>query len=307
MTMREQKGCPGSGKLPGRLLPVLLLALLGTALAQTCPLGGASAIADLAQVVRLLEPALPRSLTTQQVELPTGHPDFAELVYLRERRVIARGAQVDPMSLEVWQAALDHIASWYGLRSQPTGVEDPEDATQRGADLGALLRRVERALRPAALVAYREDDRERIEFLGLVWNWSAYPRLVVRRPGPDPIPEGRWAEAARRLGNCVYDVSNYLAASAPVARDLFLAENRARMYLVGSEPDLPGAWPYEVPQGAEIDVFAFTHPMVAGLDAYSAVFVGDGAPVLTMARHFPSVRSNLSLLGLTRIMQTPPR
>lgn len=286
---------------------MLVLTLTGMALAQACPLGGSSPIADLAQVVRLLEPALPRSLTVQQVELPTEHPDFADLVYLRERRVIPRGAQLEPMGKEVWQAALDHIAGWYGLRAQEAGGEDPEDAAQRGADLSALLGRVERALRPAALVAYREDDRERIDFLGLVWNWSAYPRLVVRRPGPEPIQDGRWAEAARRLGTCAYDVSNYLAASAPVARDLFLAENRARMYLVGSEPDLPGAWPYEVPQGAEIEVFAFTHPMVANLDAYSAVFVGDGNPVLTLARHFPSIRSNLSLLGLTRIMQTPPR
>ena len=139
----------------------------------------------------------------------------------------------------------------------------------------------------------------------MVWNWSAYPRLVVWRVADDEPLAASLGAAARSLDTCAYEVRQYVAASAPVARDLFLAENRARMYLVGSEPDLPGAWPWEVPAGEEIDVFGFTHPLVAGLDAYAAVFVGDPAPVLTFARLLPRGRTNLAPIALPRLLATP--
>jgi hypothetical protein len=238
-----------------------------------------------------------------RLELPDGHPHAEDLRYLRERRVIARGAEVDPMAPEVWQAALDVIAGWYGVAPPVAG--DPTDPARVGADLEALVARVAPALRPAALVAWTPEDAGRIAFLGLVWNWSAYPRLIVARPSADPW-DGALRSAAARVATCAYDVTAYVGAVAPVAVDLFLAENRARMYLVGSEPDLPGAWPHEVPMGEELDVFAFTHPLVAELDAFSAVFVGDPAPVLTFVRLWPRVRTNLSPVGMGRILQTPP-
>ena len=257
----------------------------------------------LAHVVRTLEPALPRSVVVGRLELSDGHPFAEDLRYLRERRVIARGAEVDPMRPEVWQAALDVVAGWYGVAAPMAG--DPVDPERVDADLDALVDRIAPALRPAALVAWAPEDAGRIAFLGLVWNWSAYPRLVVTRPTNEAW-DGALRSAAARLATCAYDVSAYVAAVAPVAVDLFLAENRARMYLVGSEPDLPGAWPHEVPMGEEVDVFAFTHPLVAELDAFSAVFVGDPAPVLTFVRLLPRVRTNLSPVGMGRILQTPP-
>ncbi len=257
----------------------------------------------LAHVVRTLEPALPRSVVVGRLELPDDHPYAEDLRYLRERRVIARAAEVDPMPPEVWQAALDVVAGWYQVAAPIAG--DPTDLARVGADLEVLVTRVAAALRPAALVAWTPEDAGRIAFLGLVWNWSAYPRLVVSRPS-DEVWDGALRSAAERLATCAYDVSAYVGAVAPVAIDLFLAENRARMYLVGSEPDLPGAWPHEVPVGEEVDVFAFTHPLVADLDAFSAVFVGDGAQVLTFLRMLPQVRTNLSPVGMRRILQTPP-
>ncbi len=258
----------------------------------------------LAHVVRTLEPALPRSIVVGRLELPDDHPHVEDLRYLRERRVIARGAEVEPMAPDVWQAALDEIAGWYGVAAPIAG--DPADLARVGADLDTLLARIAPALRPAALVAWTTEDVRRIAFLGLVWNWSAYPRLIVTRP-TDEVWDGALRSAAARLATCAYDVTAYVGAVAPVAVDLFLAENRARMYLVGSEPDLPGAWPHEVPVGEEVDVFAFAHPLVAGLDSFSAVFVGDPAPVLTFVRLLPRVRTNLSPVGMGRILQTPRR
>jgi hypothetical protein len=258
----------------------------------------------LAATVRLLEPAMPRLLITARLELPAEHPDYADLLYLRERRVIARGAQVDPMAPDVWQAALDVVVGWYG--ATPVRAGDPGDPTVVARDLATLIDRVGRAVRPAALIAWLPEDRERLAFLGMVWNWSAYPRLVVFRLDPeDDRVDANLGAMARRLDTCAFAVRDYVAASAPVARDLFLAENRARMFIVGSEPDLPGAWPVEVPRGEEVDVFAFAHPLVASLDTYAAVFVGDTAPVLTFARLLPFVRTNLSPLGLRRVLVTP--
>lgn len=281
----------------------LALALAGSAAASTCALPNpADPLPALAHVVRTLEPALPRSIIVGRLELPDDHPHAEDLRYLRERRVIERGAAVDPLAADVWQEALDVIAGWYGVAAPIAG--DPAEPARVDADLGALVARVAPALRPAALVAWMPEDAGRIAFLGLVWNWSAYPRLVVARPS-DEAWDGALRSAAARLATCAYDVTAFVGAAAPVAVDLFLAENRARMYLVGSEPDLPGAWPHEVPMGEEVDVFAFTHPLVADLDAFSAVFVGDPAPVLTFVRLLPRVRTNLSPVGMGRILQTP--
>jgi len=270
--------------------------------AAACPLP-TTPLAALAETVRVLEPALPRSLIVSRLELPPEHPEHDDLRFLRERRVIPRGADVDPLTPEVWQAALDVVADWYGARRVLAG--DPGDPAAVAADLATLLTHAAREVRPVALVAWDPDDRERLAFLGLVWNWSAYPRLIVWRLDPEQAAEPHAALTARRLDTCAYQVRDYVAASAPVARDLFLAENRARMFLVGSEPDVAGAWPVEVPAGEEIEVFAFTHPLVAELDAYAAVFVGDPAPVLNFVRLLPRVRTSLSPMGVARVLATP--
>lgn len=280
-----------------------LLAWFGSAQA-TCAFDG-SAIASLSRLVRLLEPALPRTLVAARIELPLEHPDYEDLMYLRERRVLPRGVAADPLDRAAWQGALDVVAGWYDLRGVAAG--DPAGPVTVAADLEALLAQARGAVRPAALIAWHPDDRRRLAFRGLVWNWSAYPRLIVRRLGADEAVSNDLRAMARGLSTCAYDVTSFVAASAPVARDLFLAESRARMFLVGSEPDLPGAWPVEVPAGEEVDVFAFTHPLVASLDAYSAVFVGDTAPLFTFARLLPQVRTNLSPIGMARVLALPPR
>ena len=284
-------------------LLLTLLALTSGAAGAVCPVG-TDPVTGLAAAVRLLEPALPRSLIVSRLELPPEHPVHDDLLYLRERRVIARGARVEPMPPEVWQAALDVVTGWY--RAAPVFGGDPADPAEVAADLAALVEHAGRAVRPVALVAWQPEDRQRLAFLGLVWNWSAYPRLIVWRLDPDEERlDADLGSMARRLDSCAYEVRDYVAASAPVARDLFLAENRARMYVVGSEPDLPGAWPVEVPPGEEVDVFAFTHPLVASLDAYAAVFVGDAAPVFTFARLLPQLRTNLTLASIPRVLATP--
>jgi len=216
--------------------------------------------------------------------------------------VIPADAIVDPLTPEVWRAALGVVSGWYRAAAIASGDPNLPGVAER--DLHALLASVARAVRPLALIAWEPGRDAQLAFLGLVWNWSVYPRLIVFRENQGM---GRNLGAtARTLSNCAFPVSDYVAASAPVARDLFLAYDIATMYIVGSEPDPGGRWPEAVPAGEELAVFAFDHPLVADVEQFSAVFVGDPAPVLTFVRLMPQLRTNLTPLAVPRVLATPP-
>jgi hypothetical protein len=264
-------------------------------------------IAALAAVVRLFEPALPVMLLPNQIALEPSHPDVQDLRYLRERRVFNASAEVEPMSQQAWQSAFDVIAGWYDI--EPVAVGDPLDPSRRANDVAALVREVALAVRPLALVAWSEDPvvpgAAEVGFLGLVWNWSVYPRLIVWRPVEARAPAaGGPLGVAQQLSNCAFEVGHYVAARASVARDLFLARNTATMWLVGSDPQQPD-WPREVPVGEEVAVFDFQHPWVAELDTFAAVFVGERAPIVNFLSLLPQLRTNLSPLTIPRYLAIP--
>jgi hypothetical protein len=261
------------------------------------------ALHGLAAAVRALEPAFPRTVIAATLAVPESDPLHADLRYLRERRAIPRDLDLGSFDRAAWQSLIDTLTGWYGLPPRAVGPLDSVESVR--ADLERAVGRIMSTVRPVALLAWDPEDDQRLAFVGVMWNWSPYPRLIVRRP-----PEG-WSmrdgarELASRLEVCGVGVGDYIAASEPVARDLFLANSTATMYLVGSEPESTGAWPYQVPEGEEIRVFAFEHPEVRDLDAFSAVFVGDRVPIVSMLRLLPSVRTNLSPVGLARVLQTP--
>jgi hypothetical protein len=264
------------------------------------------ALAALAHSVRSLEPAFPRTIIASRLPVAEDDPLRDDLRYLRERNLTPRDLSLETFGRDDWQRLLDAFTSWYGLPSRPVGALDSPESALR--DLQAAVDRIVASVRPVALLAFDPSDEDRLAFVAVMWNWSSYPRLIVQRP-----PEG-WTlrEGARTLAEriddiCGVTITDYIAAPAPVARDLFLANNRATMYLVGSEPETLGAWPYQVPRGEEVAVFDFEHPEVRDLDAFSAVFVGDPLSFLSMARYLPSVRTNLSPTKLLHVMQTPPR
>jgi hypothetical protein len=303
---------------PKRFLLVLCVALaVSTAGANPCladDLAGHAgpeesvarvALSSLARTIRTIEPALPRTIIASRLPVETDDPLLDDLRYLRERDVTPRDLSLETFDRDTWQGLIDALTGWYGLPSRPVG--DAATAEAILDDLEQAVVRIVEVVRPVALFAWDPDDEDALAFVAVIWNWSPYPRLIVSRP-----PEG-WSMAegaralARRLQVCGATIGDYIAAPAPVARHLFLTNNATTMYLVGSEPESLGAWPYEVPAGQEVDVFAFTHPEVRDLEAFSAVFVGDGLGLASLARLLPSVRTNLSPIGLVRVMQTPPR
>jgi hypothetical protein len=264
------------------------------------------ALAALAHSVRSLEPAFPRTVIASRLPVAEDDPLRDELRYLRERNLTPRDLSLETFGRDDWQRLLDVFTSWYGLPSRPVGpLDSPESALR---DLQAAIDRVVATVRPVALLAFDPADEDRLAFVAVMWNWTSYPRLIVQRPPEGwTMREGARALAARIDDICGVTITDYIAAPAPVARDLFLANNRATMYLVGSEPETLGAWPYQVPTGEEVAVFDFEHPEVRDLDAFSAVFVGDPLSFLSMARYLPSVRTNLSPTKLLHVLQSPPR
>jgi hypothetical protein len=299
------------------LVGIWLVAVLSVAGANAClvPSLGASARTDgpvarvalsaLAETVRRLEPAFPRTVIASRLPVADDDPLSDDLRYLRERNLTPRDLSLDAFDRATWQDLMDSLTGWYGLPPRPVGPTDSAASVLQ--DLEQAVARIVASVRPVALLAWDPEDEHRLAFVGVIWNWSPYPRLIVSRP-PDGWAMDVGARAlAQRIHVCGTPVTDYIAASAPVARELFLTNNTTTMYLVGSEPDSSGAWPYEVPQGDEVDVFAFAHPEVRDLEAFSAVFVGDPLAFVSLARLLPSVRTNLSPIGMVRVMQTPPR
>ena len=302
----------------GRLFAgIWLVSVVGVAGANAClvPSLGASTTTDesvarvalsaLAETVRRLEPAFPRSVIASRLPVDDDDPLSEDLRYLRERNLTPRDLSLDAFDRATWQDVMDSLAGWYGLPPRPVGPTDSAAAVLQ--DLERAVARIVASVRPVALLAWEPADENRLAFVGVIWNWSPYPRLIVSRPPAGWTMDEGARSLARRIHVCGMPVTDYIAASAPVARELFITNNATTMYLVGSEPDSVGAWPYQVPQGDEVDVFAFAHPEVRDLEAFSAVFVGDPLAFVSLARLLPSVRTNLSPIGMVRVMQTPPR
>ncbi len=299
-----------------RLAPLIMIALLSvTGMAVGCratsaeahasePLGRV-AIRWLAETVQALEPALPRTLSVASLGLDPADPLVDALRYLRERRLMPASFELDAFDAAAWQALLDGLLAAYGLPGIELGPLRSHDDLRD--DLDAVVDRILGVMRPVALLAWEPGDEASLAFVGVMSNWSPYPRLLVW-----PTPAG-WSmrdgarELAGRIHFCGRPVRDYVSASAPVALSLFLTHaDEAAMYLVGSEPETR-AWPYRVERGDEVAVFAFEHPEVRELEAFSAVFVGDPVGPLQLALLLPQVRTNLSPMGLVRVLQTPPR
>lgn len=293
------------------LLASLLAAALSFASAQVChdelarvqPEAGTPpgvvAAELLAAAVELAEPALPPLRAGPAPSLPEGAGTAAR--FLAERELLPEAWRPDALTAPVWQVMLDRFLAWYEAGS--VTVSGPLEPEPLRADLERALARVREAVRPVALVAAAEEERNRVAFLGLVHNWSVYPRLIVLRPGEGETLAGGVEGALARLSTCAVPVEDWVYAPEATARRLFLGAAEARMYVVGSDPK--GAWPLLVAEGEETAYFAFDHPDVAHLDAFSAVFSGPSAGPAALVRLLPSVRSNLGPRGVLRLFEIP--
>lgn len=256
----------------------------------------------LAAAVHWVEPALPALVWSAKVPLEPGDAGYDAVRYLAERSLLPSGWRADELSAETWAAMLSRFLAWYGLSA--TEVTSDPSREQLITDLASALGDVGESVRPLALIASSEEDRSQIAFLGVVWNWTVYPRLIIRRPGPEQNLADGLAPLLAELSNCAVRLQHYVFAPEDTARNLFLTHADARMYVIGSEPELQ-AWPQLVPDGQEDDYFSFLAPQVSELVAYAAAFEGSRLGVRSLMAMMPRLRTNLPPARIPGLLRTP--
>lgn len=291
-----------------RLLCCLLLSL-SLALGQLCldelhgvlagqelsePARGLEAAQLVARAVELLEPNLPplRYLSpAPEAALTSAH-------FLAERELLPDDWQPHSLTLEVWQEMLARLAGWYRL-SPPAATSLARAALI--ADLAALIGEISPRLRPVALIATAQRNRQAVAFWGVIRNDAIYPRLIVYRPPEgQPLAEGPIRSLLPQLSTCAQPLRHYVHAPEDTARRLFANHADGQMVIVSTAPPITEGL-IVVPSGAESDYLTFNALALAPYSSYAAVFAGASANPLLVTRLLPQVRTNLNpreLLGL---------
>jgi hypothetical protein len=302
----------------GRLLAAaLLLVLAQFAAAQVCrqelvgalqdrdllrPATGVDAALLMRRAVELVEPALPALVSFREVGVPEDHPAYEDVGWVRARRLLPPTWGPGALDAEAWREMVSRFLGWYKLDGPlPDAPATVGDLVE---DMSATLDRVGRAVRPAALLAWDPRDDDKLSFWAIIWNWTVYPRLLVFRPDPSVDLRGSPRDVLPHLSNCAVRVAAYITAPEDTAKSLFLAHNESRMFVVATQPEAQG-WPLEVPQGAELDAFAFALPELSGARVYAAVFDGPEVGFGTILRLMTRVRTNLSPAGFLSHLQSP--
>lgn len=266
---------------------------------------GVDAALLLRRAVDLVEPGLPplRRLSDARLPVPADAPYADTVRYLAERKLLPDGWDPGAIDATTWAAMLNGFRAWYRL--DPVAVRSPDDLGHLLLDTATTLDDVSRAIRPAALLASDPSDGRRLAFWAIIWNWTVYPRLLVLRPRTDVTLADGPRAVLEHMGNCAVHVRSYVMAPEDTAKRLFLTTNQSRMYVVGSVPYRPDAWPQAIPEGGELSAFDFGAPVVRGLSLYAAVFDGPSVGVGTLFGLFTQLRTNVSPTRFLSFLQTP--
>ncbi len=252
------------------------------------PATGTDAVVFIQRAMTLLEPALPKL-----AYLPS---DFAYLdneaaVYVGTRGLLSPFWEPDTLTPESWQDLVQGLAGWYDL--EPIATPDLKKASLI-ATLDDLVLRAAATLRPVALIASAQEDKNKVAFWAIIRNDSIYPRIIVYRPSDEAIGlEQGVANALPLLGNCALRLENYIYASENTARDLFLSNNTAKMYVAATQPET-SADPELVPSGEETEYLTFQVSALEGYSAFAALFEGSGVGPMMVMRLLPRVRTNMN-------------
>ena len=306
-----------SAKLFSRsLLSLFLLVAFGTGLAQRCgpelvrsaaqlppeTPTGVLAAQLMARAVILAEPALPPLDPLAKAPLAEDQPGYSAANYLAQRELLPASWQPEELSRETWEAMLNSFLDWYDL--PPTQAGAGTALPDLVGDLGAVLDSVNERIQPLLLVASDSENRAEVAFLGMLWNWTVYPRLIVLKPKEEHTLERGVAPLLDRVGTCAIDLRHYVLAPEQTARSLFLAHADARMYVIGSEPERL-SWPLLVDAGEEELYFGFEAAEVEELQAFAAAFDGNQVGVRTLVTMLPRLRTNLPPTRIPGILRTP--
>ena len=249
---------------------------------------GVDATNFIQRAVEVLEPALPRLAYLPD---PFDYMDVPSAVFAAEHGLLPALWEPDTLSFEVWQEMVIGLSAWYDI-----SVDIGQDLTRAGVlqTLDSLLTQASQQLRPVALVASREDDRDKVAFWAVVRNHSVYPRIIVHRPLLEGIGLNDGVKKVLPLlSNCAQQISNYIFATEATAKNLFLSNTDARMIVASTYPVRPEELTY-VPVGEETAYLTFVSPELEPYNSYAAIFEGSGPGLLMVARLIPQVRTNMN-------------
>jgi hypothetical protein len=282
---------------------IIFLALSSLAFSQTCttelrgdltdeallkPATGTDAVIFMQRAMTLLEPAMPKL-----AYLPSdfAYPDNEAAVYVGTRGLLPAYWEPEVLTPEIWQELVGGLANWYDL--EPAASPDLSKGSLI-ATLDDLIARASATLRPVALIASAQDDKNKVAFWAVIRNDSIYPRIIVYRPSGESVGlQDGVANALPLLGNCAVPLENYIYAPENTARDLFLSNNTAKMYVAATQPET-FADPEIVPAGEETDYLTFKVAALEGYSAFAALFEGSGVGPMTIMRLLPQVRTNMN-------------
>lgn len=296
-----------------RLLTLVLTLVLGTAqaaceaelrqLERGLPAGmpaGSRAAQLLYGAVELIEPALPAWRHQATVPLAAAEAGYGAVNWLVGRDLLPDEWRRDRLDEDVWLDMLSSFLDWYDIEplSLPVSTADPV------ADLARVLDLVGKAVRPVAVIAH--DENQEVSFVGVIWNWSSYPRLLVSQLEPGTSVAGGTDAVLAELGNCAVTVDRYALAPAATAWRLFVGTGESTMFVLASEPARPHL-PLAVSQDEVLEFLQFQADDVAGTGVFSAAFSGQEIGFGAILSMVAQIRTNVSPLQLNRYLQVPPR
>ena len=246
---------------------------------------GVFAVNVLTRALEMVEPALPPFVFNQSLKFDEADPQYREAVFIEKRNLLPKDWDMGVIDTASWQEMITSFVGWYGVADVTVG--QPLTNADLVSDLSLALESVAKAVRPLAVISTLSHDSTIVRFLALIWNWTIYPRLIVFRPPEDITLDATSESIVQRLETCAIKVKDWILATEDIARDLFLSQDRTKMYIVSGIPGRQDYLPQLVDAGDEMRVFSFDAPEVSNLEAYSAVFVGPKLDILTLMKLLP--------------------
>ena len=252
--------------------------------------------------VELVEPALPAWRFNAHVPLAEDEAGYRAVGYLVARDQLPDDWQADELVPATWQDMLGRFLSWYGLE-----LTDAEREQLSGADpvsdLSQVLETIGPAVRPIAIIAH--DEADEVAFLGIIWNWSSYPRLLVKRVEAGTSVGDGTGPLLASLGNCAVSFDRYALAPVATAWRLFVGTGDSTMYVLAADPWRPHL-PLAVEQQEVREYLEFSAREVAGVREFSAAFSGQEIGLGSILSMITQIRTNVSPVRIGHYLAVPP-
>lgn len=239
-----------------------------------------------------LEPATPARRATRDLSDRNAR-------WMDERGLLPEPWDEDRLTGDVWTSLLASLQTPYGLNARRFDAPETPEAAVRDAQ--TALARGAREVRPLGLIATASNDRERVSFTAVIWNWTPHPRLLIFRDTLRSLADGPEAVAAS-IGTCAWSPQHYLLGDEASVRNYYLGNVDTEMIILAT--DRSGRV-QAVPRAEQVNVLALTAPQTRDADVVAVGFAGPGPAVTEVVGLLTTVRTNIGLLDIPRYLAIP--